>query len=849
MKRFVLLSLLTMTYFNGLGQKKNIVIAPTPNWIETVDNLNSKVSKSDYGNSGYYYHLIDFQSNVDKQSLFSHYTVEILNNEGIQQISDLNVDFDPSYQKLIFHRIDIIRNGNLINKLSKEDIKTVQRETNMERFLYDGTLTAFINLTDVRKGDIIDYSYTIVGSNPVYENKYHGKIYFQYGIPVGLLHHKLHITNDRKLNFKYFNNALKASVKRDEKITTYQWKLSDLEPIIYDTNTPSWYDPLPNVSISEYDTWKEVINQYSKHYNTSHKNKDLLKRKVEKLFEDVSKDSVLEKIRIFVQDDIRYLGFEGGLNSHVPRSPNQVFDQRYGDCKAKSFLLAETLEIFGIEANPILVHSYNGKNIPEELPSPNVFNHCIVQVVKDETAHYIDPTVSNQGGNIKNLYTPDYKVGLLLKEGEQDLTKINFSSNNSVRILEEYDIDKIGGTAYIYITTKYSGASADDQREFFAKRDQNKISKEYLNFYSALYPSIREFSKIEFIDHRSDKNEITIKEAYFIDSLWVKSPDDEQVLYSKFHPLNLESHINLDKSPKRTMPYYINYPVDLEHKIVINLPEDWNVTPEESVIEDENFKYTYSVDYSFKQINLNHEYKTFRNYVSPETTSSFIANHEKIQNNLSYILTYNTNSVAENNTTSWVLLLLAIISLGAFVFLAIKIYTSYNMQAQNPKNESLKIGGWLVLVAIGITITPIRTILELYREFDNFFSTATWMYIIKDHSNFTELFNSLLIIIEIIYNSAFLVFSILIVVLFYSRRTILPRLFIIFYIVTFIFILTDTILALNLNESMYSEVEKMQSYQEIGRSFISMEIWVPYFLVSKRVKSTFTEIYTGKKLF
>ncbi|MBP2832552.1 DUF3857 domain-containing protein [Aquimarina sp. U1-2] len=849
MKRFVLLSLMTITYLNILGQKKDIVIAPTPNWIESVENLNTNISQSSYGNSGYYYHLIDFQTNIDNQSFFSHYTVEILNNEGIQQISDLNVDFDPSYQKLIFHRIDVIRNRNLINKLDKKDIKTVQRESNMERFLYDGTITAFINLTDVRKGDIIDYSYTIIGSNPVYENKYHGKIYFQHVIPVGLLHHKLHINKDRKLNFKYFNSSPEANVRKDGNIITYQWKLTNLESIIYDKNTPSWYDPIPNVSISEYDTWKKVINQYNKHYRINQKNKKLLKRKVEKLFENVPKDSILEKIRIFVQDDIRYLGFEGGFNSHIPTCPNQVFDQRYGDCKSKSFLLAETLKMFGIEANPILVHSYNGKNIPEELPSPNIFNHCIVQVVKNEITYYIDPTISNQGGTIENLYTPDYKVGLLLEEGAQDLTKINFSANNNVKILEEYDIDKIGGTAYVYITTKYSGASADEQREFFAKRDRNKISKEYLNFYSALYPSIREFSKIEFIDHRSNKNEITVKEAYFIDSLWIKSQEDEHVLYSEFYPLNLESHINVDKSPERTMPYYIRYPVDLEHKIVINLPEDWNVTPERSVIEDENFRYTYNVEYLYRKINLNHTYKTFKNYIYPETTSNFIANHEKIRKNLSYILTYNTNAVAENNTTSWILILLAIVSLGIFVFFAIRIFTSYNIQGQNSKNESQKIGGWLILVAIGITITPIRTILELYREFDNFFSTSTWMYIIKDHSSFNELFNSLLIIVEIIYNSAFLVFSILIIVLFYFRRTILPRLFIIFYVATFIFILTDTILALILNKAMYSEVEKMQLYQEIGRSFISMAIWVPYFLISKRVKSTFTEVYTGKKIF
>ncbi|WP_130284774.1 DUF3857 domain-containing protein [Aquimarina brevivitae] len=849
MNKFILLSFFVLSCYYISGQEKNISIGPQPNWIESVENSKSTITNIDNIGSGCYYRLLDFQSNIEKQSFFSHYTVEILNHEGIQQVSDINIDFDPSFQDITFHKINIIRNGESINKLSESDIKTVQRETNMERFLYDGTVTAFINLTDVRKGDIIDYSFTIKGLNPVYENKYHTKIYFQYGIPIDKLFSKLITSNTRKLNLKYFNDAPKADIQELNDTRIYKWELHKLEALIYDTNTPSWYDPSPNVSISEFDSWSQVANQYSKHYRISDNNRNKLEKKVKKLFKNVPKDSLLSKIRTFIQDDIRYLGFEGGLNSHIPTTPNNVLDQRYGDCKAKSFLLAETLKIFNIEAYPILVHSYNGKNIKEELPSPNAFNHCIVHVVKDNSEYFIDPTISHQGGSIENLHTPDYKIGLLLNHEKRDLISIKYKTNNKTRILEEYDIDEIGGSAYLFITTKYSGAGADNQRELFAQRDKNKIAKDYLNFYSALYPSIKEFSKIEFIDDRIHRNEVTIKEAYFIDSLWTKSPEDPKILYSEFYPLNLESYTNLSKSPQRTMPYYVSYPVDLEHKIVVNLPEDWNISPEHSTIEGESFRYTYDVDYSYRKINLTHSYKTFQSYIPSNLAASFIAKHEKIQNELSYLLTYNTNYIGDNTGISWILLLIGIISIGLFTFFGIKIYTSYNKESQNPREESLKIGGWLILIAIGITITPIRSIIAMYTEFDNFFSAATWAYISQEHSSLTELSYSLLIILEIIYNAAFLVYSILIAILFYQRRTILPQLIIIYYVVTFAFTVLDTVVAFSLNDTLYSETDKIEAYKDIARSLFVMVIWVPYFLVSKRVKSTFTENYSGVRLF
>ena len=67
-----------------------------------------------------------------------------------------------------------------------------------------------------------------------------------------------------------------------------------------------------------------------------------------------------------MQDDIRYLGFENGLNSFKPSKPIEVLKRRFGDCKDKALLLSTLLQSYGIAANPILVNSTYGKNIDEK---------------------------------------------------------------------------------------------------------------------------------------------------------------------------------------------------------------------------------------------------------------------------------------------------------------------------------------------------------------------------------------------------------------------------------------------------------------------------------------------------
>jgi transglutaminase-like putative cysteine protease len=52
-------------------------------------------------------------------------------------------------------------------------------------------------------------------------------------------------------------------------------------------------------------------------------------------FRAATPEAYTEEVIRFVQDEVRYLGFEEGLNAHMPHTPLDVYNQRFGDCKDK----------------------------------------------------------------------------------------------------------------------------------------------------------------------------------------------------------------------------------------------------------------------------------------------------------------------------------------------------------------------------------------------------------------------------------------------------------------------------------------------------------------------------------
>ena len=816
------------------SQKEGIKLANQPGWVKSIKITED--SESNQKNAGsYLYLLLDNQDHVDKEEFYRHRSLKVLNTEGIQEVSDISINFDPAYQNVLVHKIEVIRDGEKLNKLDMDRVQLVQRETNMERHLYDGSLSAIFNIADVRVNDIINYSYTIIGSNPVHKGKYQSSYYLSYNIPLKQIYYRVTVSKDKPLFYRVFHSDLKPEISTKGNFKHYSFEIKDPEIVKYDNNTPDWYDINAYVQFSQFKNWKEVVDNYYDYYRVSNSTRNWLKDNSEEILASVYDDSI-SPIIDFVQDDIRYLGFEGGLNSHAPSDPKDVFQRRYGDCKDKSLLLSELLRLKGIEAYPVLVHSYNGKDISKKLPSSNLFDHCIVQVRLEDEIKYIDPTISSQGGNINARYFPDYRHGLVLNENSTEIIELPEPEIKPVEIFETVRVNSIGGSAVFNVSTTYYGAEADARRREFNESTLEEIQDRYLDYYSVLYPHIKLEEEIIFDDFRDIESKFIVTEKYVIDSLWTPEPQNEVNILAEFYPLSLDTYLFPTEDRNRKMPYYLNKNLNVNHQITVLLPEEWNIQPDNVEIKNDYFEYSNTIVPSDRRLVITHNYKNLKDHVKSEDYDDFMKDINKVQENLNYYLTYNSAFAqgANSSNISWISLFIVFITMTLGAFVCYKIYYTYDIPAKVPEmNYRNSIGGWLVLFSIGLIISPVLILIEFFVT-EDFLSPQVWNLWSSGYPEMT-----LLILFELIFNSLVLVTSIFVLIIFFQRRTIAPKIIVIYLSATLLLLIFDTMITLQIAPGAQSQAEISETYSEIGKSIIRALIWVPYLLISKRVKETF----------
>lgn len=811
------------------SQPSKVKIEKIPSWIKPV-NFDGQAIPPAGQESGYYYLLIDEQENSQTEERYQHYAYKVITNEGIQAMSDISVEFDPAYQRLTFHNVRVHRNGEVINQLTG-DVKTIQREQNMDRYLYDGSLTAIINLTDIRVGDIIEYSFTHKGYNPVYGGHITKKIYFNFNVPYERLYQRLVVPGSLPLDIEYRHADIKPEITRSGSQAEYVWSLKGVKGLVMDNNTPYWYDGNQRVMVTDFKNWGEVAAWGASHFQTLPGGKQRLKEFTLPLLKDIDNDEAkaLKVIR-FVQDDIRYLGFESGLNSHKPHTPEKVLDQRFGDCKDKSLLLCEMLRLNNIEAYPVLVNTVLRDKVTDELPSITAFNHCVVQLAVNDRLYYIDPTIPNQGGSLESCAFPAYGKGLIVKETTTDLTDFPSPVTSEISEAQTFEVATLNGDAMLNIRTTYTGSEADYMRSQLLGSSLESTQKNYLTYYANLYPDLEVSEPIAIHDNR-ESNIFTLEENYRIPTFWKQNEADEEQMYGEVYPQTLENYFNVNKSSERTTPYGLAYPVSYHHTIHINLPQEWNIEPDNKVIETDFYEYEYLSRYADKEITLQTHYETKQNFIPREAFDQFVSDHETMMDNLAFQISYNKNLIFNQSGISWMGIAVAIVSLGFGIWFALRLFYYYDPEPAYPSSAGLQIGGWLLLPAIGLCFSPLRLVYDLF-TMPEVYDSLTWanLLALKRYGLYAFIF------VEHIYNMVLVPFSILVLVLFIKRRSSLPRMITIYYAVTCFVTIADAIVSAQVGNS---DAEQAVFTQNMVRSFVAAVIWIPYFNVSSRVKETF----------
>ncbi|MGZ3930496.1 MAG: DUF3857 domain-containing protein [Bacteroidia bacterium] len=808
---------------------------PRPAWVIPVNVDVTSPTERDEVSTSYTYFMHDFQTDIKSDVRYHHLAYKIFNNKGVENASTIYLSYDPSFQKLVLHSIRVYRSNTWEDRLKSAKIDVLQREEGLENSLYSGEKTVSVILKDIREGDIVEYDYSVAGSNPIFKKKFFCSFRLNSSSNVKYIRCRVIAPQKTILTEYYANYVHKPVIDSSGSTRIYTWEAVDIPGLKVDAGAPSWYEPYDLVEVSEYKSWKDVIDWGREVFKAAKKAPaGALSKKLEELRALPSPEKQVITALRYVQNNIRYFGIEIGVNSHQPKPPAEVIKDGFGDCKDKAFLFCSLLTELGIQAWPVLVNTEKRISLGSCAPSPVQFDHAIACVKLKNKIYYFDPTIPEAGGVINNFYTPNYALGLVLKDSVGSLARIPGHTVSDIRLKELFTVKSLKGDASLQVKTYYSGYDADEARYKFSNSNMKDVQDKYREYYESRFKDVEVNGKLKYTDDQ-DIDRIVSTENYSIKKVWDQNDDPEKLVFTLGGKFIKESFEGIDFSlKKRNAPLRIPYPMNREHIIEVQLPETWNIKYDKNTISNEWFYYFREITYVNNKLTLRYFLKTLNNTVTAYEYPKFKEDLNTMLDDLAYTLYWNNKleKQTKSSNVNWIIVFLALM---ISILLTILYIYYYRRITSEPEQDivPMRLGGWLLLPFIGVFLNILIIFFGFFTR--NFFNKTMWLLRTDESSSDYISGFSALIIFELCVNLFFLFYSLFLVTLIVRYHRKVPKLMIGYYVIYLIFVFADHAAA----TYIFGGDDYLGLSAEIISRIIVSAIWIPYFLYSERVKETF----------
>ena len=620
-------------------------IVPVPAWVEVLSPAPSEQHDTQ-ANGGTEFLLIDVQERLGQvASRYCHYVSRVLNTAGVDENAQIGITFDPKLDKLRLHAVLVRRAGKTIDELKRGRIRVLQQEDELEDNLVSGALTFHLLLTDLRVGDVIDYSYSIDRREPAWKDKYSGRIETQWSTPAGRTRSRISLPVNSTLFYRaHPGTAPKVWEIGGYKI--YEWDQQNTPAVVFERQAPGWFQQFGAIEYSQFADWAEVVRTAQPLFETGTKQSGEMLQLVER-FRILSDDPQVRIIAVmrFVQDEIRYTGIEEGIGAYRPTAPREVLARRFGDCKDKTLLAVTLLRGLGIDAVPALVSTHWRSETRNRLPGPHVMNHAIVRARLAGKTYWFDATATGQGGNLDTVWQAHFGWALPIDSGVTDLEAMPEPALGEPLEVVNSKVDMRSGKdkpAQLQVTTVYSRREADSMRLSLRSEGTEALAKKYLDYYQDQFDGVASSAPLRVTDDRS-LNRLTIEESYSVQKLFKKAEHGQGKLY--LEPDTVRSYLKTPELKRRTTPLTQQFPIYVAEEFEVLLPGDWSMSTGKRNIHADAFEYSSDVSYSDRTLRTRYEYKSLSDHVDSKEFPEFLATLKKARDDAGYAVTERLDDV------------------------------------------------------------------------------------------------------------------------------------------------------------------------------------------------------------
>ncbi|MFZ2989001.1 DUF3857 domain-containing protein [Ideonella sp.] len=520
--------------------------------------------------------LVDRQTRLEPRGTvrFIHAVRKVGDTAGLQRGAQIELEFDPAYQRLALHQLLVWRGTQRIDKLDLKRVTLLHREKQLERQMVDGRMTASIVLDDLRVGDRIEWAASLIGDNPVFGGRFVDTEWTRSELgPTGQMSLRLLAAPERNIRHRVGDPAVEVSSQVREGWRETLFRRKGASQFHFDPQLPSQLYLQDQIDLSEFADWAEVAAWAEQLFAKAMVRTPEVDAVIEGIRRQASTPA--EQVRLaldFVQRDVRYFGTEIGANSHQPATAEQVLRQRFGDCKDKSALLATLLGGLGVQATPALVSNYYHQHAATRLPSPLAFDHAIAAVQLDGKTLWLDGTRSQQTGAATERQSVGLGRGLLARAGTAELATLPAPQQalRSVTV-DTFDFPKLAEEGTLTSVTTYHGDMAEWVRDAKANLSAADFEKAVIGDLLRVYPSLVQNGPPELME-LADRNALNVTLRFRTGAFW-RFPE-QRLLVGDFALMSLVMPLRLPDQNPRTQPLRMSLPGIYRHSVRYQFGEE-----------------------------------------------------------------------------------------------------------------------------------------------------------------------------------------------------------------------------------------------------------------------------------
>ena len=420
------------------------------------------------------------------------------------QLGNIQLAWNPASGPPVLHRLEIHRDGEIIDLLGEAQFEILRREDNLEQAMLDGLLTAVLQIPDLRIDDELAIAYSLPTHDPTLQEQSYGLLAMADNPGQGRFRLGLSWDKGQEPTTR-LTDDFGPTVSRSKQAIDIRF--DDPVPVMPPTDAPPRYNWTRVLEYSDFGEWATISKRIHPLFETAATITpgSSLEREADRIMAaHAEADARVAAALQLVQRQVRYIyvGLNGG--NYTPATAEETWSRRYGDCKGKTVLLMALLDRMGIAHEAVLVSNQGlDDGLDTRLPNPAMFDHILVRAEVDGQTLWLDGTLPDVIGPSERPSFAYRNVLPLSAEG-QTLEAVPQTPFALPQEMVLYDIDASAGVddpAGLTLTTVTRGPSGIGQHLAMSAATPNQMTEHFRNeFLSGDF-----WQSLDSVDYRFDK--------------------------------------------------------------------------------------------------------------------------------------------------------------------------------------------------------------------------------------------------------------------------------------------------------------------------------------------------------